>query len=63
MRAASHRIVALPLGLFLSACASPAADWQVEVALEAGEKLCGCAAGHLLPDHPGQELVAGSLGG
>lgn len=50
--------------LVFASCAAPG-PWQVEVVLEAGEKLGGCAAGDVLadPDHPGPELVAVSGSG
>ncbi|MHC4515394.1 MAG: hypothetical protein ACYTGW_16630 [Planctomycetota bacterium] len=53
---ARHHL-ALPLLAVLAACAAPDA-WHVDVALRAGEKLGGCAAGDLLADRPGTELVA-----
>ena len=50
----------IPLLLVLSgltACASTS-PWQLEVALDAGEKLGGCATGNLIPDRDGTEIVA-----
>lgn len=50
----------LPL-LLLASCATP--EWQVETALASGEKLGGCAAGDVLAERPGPELVAVSVSG
>jgi hypothetical protein len=35
-----------------------ASDWEAETALEAGAGLGGCAVGDVMPDRPGQEIVA-----
>lgn len=52
----------LPL---LGACATPASSegWTAEIAVRAGEKLGGCAAGDLIPERPGNELaIVGASG-
>jgi hypothetical protein len=38
-------------------------SWHVDRVLDAGEKLGGCAAGDVLPDRPGTELVAVAASG
>ena len=42
---------------------APGSYWSVEIALQASEKLGGCAVGDLDPSRPGNEIVAACRSG
>ncbi|HLU39255.1 MAG TPA: hypothetical protein VK081_07705 [Planctomycetota bacterium] len=58
MRARTCKAAACAFLLFAPATAQRGTTWMAEVALDAGVKLSGCAVGDLLPEHPGDEIVA-----